>query len=141
MKTEGTNTEMRDREYDLAGQVIGLAMKVHTSLGPGFLEAVYQNALILELREAGHKVEPEKEIIVKYRGTVIGTFVADLFVDEALIVENKAIQKLAIAHDVQLVNYLTATGLDDGLLLNFGAARLEFRKKFRTRTPDIPSPF
>ena len=69
-----------DKEYDLAGQVIGLAMKVHTALGSGFLESVHQNALILELREAGHKVEPEKEIIVKYRNTVIGAFIADLFV-------------------------------------------------------------
>jgi len=130
-----------DREYDLAGRVIGLAMKVHTALGPGFLESVYQNALILELREAGHKVEPEKEIIVRYRNVVIGAFVADLFVDDTLIVENKAVQKLAIAHEIQLVNYLTATGINEGLLLNFGALKLEFKKKFRTYEPAVPPPF
>ena len=130
-----------DKEYDLAGQVIGLAMKIHTALGPGFLESVYQNALILELREAGHKVEPEKEIVVKYRGAVIGTFIADLFVHDRLIIENKAIQKLAIAQEVQLVNYLTATGYDEGLLLNFGGPRLEFKKKFRTHKPAVQPPF
>lgn len=132
---------MSDKKYDLAGQVIGLVMKVHTALGPGFLESVYQNALILELREVGRKVEPEKEIIVKYRDTVIGTFIADLFVDDRLIVKNKVIQKLAIAQEVQLVNYLTATGYDEGLLLNFGGPRLEFKKKFRTFEPDLSSPF
>ena len=120
-----------DKKYDLTGQIIGLAMKVHNVLGPGFLESVYQNALMLELREAGHKVESEKNIAVKYRETVIGMFVADLLVDDILIIENKAIQNLAIPHEVQLVNYLTATGLDEGLLLNFGGPRLEYKKKFR----------
>ncbi len=130
-----------DRKYDLAGKVIGLAMKVHTALGPGFLESVYQNALIFELREAGHKVEPEKEIIVRYRDVVIGTFIADLLVDDELIVENKAVQKLAISHEIQLVNYLTATGINEGVLLNFGALKLEFKKKYRTFMPAVPPPF
>lgn len=127
--------ELNDAGYDLAGKVIGCAMKVHSALGPGFLESVYQNALILELREAGHQVEPEKPIVVKYRETVVGSFIADLFVDESLIVENKAIQKLAPAHEVQVVNYLTATGVNEGLLLNFGAARLEYKKKYRLFKP------
>ena len=111
--------------------MIGLAMKVHNALGPGFLESVYQNALIFELQEAGHKVESEKNITVKYRETVVGAFIADLVVDDILIIENKAIQKLAVSHEVQLVNYLTATGINEGLLLNFGGPRLEFKKKFR----------
>ncbi len=106
-------------------------MKVHGTLGPGFLESVYQNALIFELREAGYKVEPEKNISVKYQGIVIGTFIADLLVDDMLIIENKAVQQLATPHEVQLVNYLTATNIDEGLLLNFGGPRLEFKKKFR----------
>lgn len=118
-------------EYDLAGQVIGLAMKVHSALGPGFLESVYQNALVHELRKAGFAVETEVRLTVKYDGVAVGVFDADLLVNKTLLIENKAILALAVAHEVQLVNYLTATGLDEGLLLNFGAARLEFKKKFR----------
>ena len=117
--------------YDLSGQVIGLAMKVHSKLGPGFLESVYQNALALELRHAGIKVEQEKPVSVLYEGEPVGAFMADMLVDERLIIETKAIQALAKVHEVQLVNYLVATQIDEGLLLNFGAARLELKKKFR----------
>jgi GxxExxY protein len=96
---------------------------------------------MLEHREAGRKVEQEKDITVKYRDTIIGTFVADLLVDDKLIIENKAIQKLAVAHEVQLVNYLTATGIDEGLLLNFGGSRLEYKKKFRIYKREDQLPF
>jgi GxxExxY protein len=119
------------KEYDLCGQVIGAAMKVHSTLGPGFLESVYQNALIWELRKAGLKSEAEKPISVHYDGQLVGAFTADLLVNDSLIVELKAIQSLAKAHEVQLVNYLVATRLDEGLLLKFGTERLEFKKKFR----------
>lgn len=118
-------------EYDLAGKVIGFAMKIHSTLGSGFLESVYQSALALELRRAGLKVEAEKPISVRYEGEIVGAFVADLLVNDALMVETKAIQVLAKIHEVQLVNYLVATGVEEGLLLNFGAVRLEFKKKFR----------
>ena len=117
--------------YDLCGQIIGLAMKVHSTLGPGFLESVYQTALIWELRKAGIKAEAERPISVRYDGQVVGAFTADLFVSDSVIVELKASQSLAKAYEVQLMNYLTATGFDEGLLLNFGAERLEFKKKFR----------
>ena len=122
--------------YDLCGQVIGLAMRVHSILGPGFLESIYQNALALELRRAGMRIEAEKAISVFYQGELMGTFLADLFVNDVLIVETKAIQALAKVHEVQLVNYLVATGVDEGLLLNFGAERLEFKKKFRVPKPE-----
>jgi GxxExxY protein len=117
--------------YDLCGQIIGLAMKVHSTLGPGFLESVYQNALIWELRKAGFKAEAERPISVLYDEQLVGAFTADLLVNDSVIVELKASQSLAKTHEVQLVNYLTATGFDEGLLLNFGAERLEFKKKFR----------
>src|SRR5437763_11253587 len=117
--------------YDLCGQIIGLAMKVHSTLGPGFLESVYQNALIWELRKGGLRSEAQKPISVKYNGQIVGAFAADLLVNNSVIVELKASQSLAKAYEVQLVNYLTATGFDEGLLLNFGAERLEFKKKFR----------
>jgi GxxExxY protein len=117
--------------YDLCGQVIGLAMKVHSALGPGYLESVYQNALIWELRKSGFNADTERPISVQYDGQIVGAFTADLVVNSSLIVELKASQSLAKAHEVQLVNYLFATGFDEGLLLNFGAERLEFKKKFR----------
>ena len=122
--------------YDLCGQIIGLAMKVHSALGPGFLESVYQNALIWELRKAGIKAEAERPISVRYDGQIVGAFTADLLVSDSVIVELKASQSLAKAYEVQLVNYLTATGFDEGLLLNFGAERLEFKKKFRLPRPE-----
>ena len=106
-------------------------MKVHSTLGPGFLESVYQNALIWELRKAGIKAEAERRISVLYDGRLVGAFTADLLVNDSVIVELKASQSLAKADEVQLMNYLTATGFDEGLLLNFGAQRLEFKKKFR----------
>ena len=120
---------------ELTKEIIGCAMKVHGTLGPGFLESVYQNALALELRKAGMQVECEKKIQVTYDGVVVGDFVADMLINERVLIENKAVQVLAIAHEVQLVNYLTATGIDIGLLLNFGAARLEFKRKARIYRP------
>ena len=119
------------KEYDLCGQVIGAAMKVHSALGPGFLESVCQNALIWELRKAGLKAEAGTAITVRYDGQIVGAFTADLLVNDSLIVELKANQLLAKAHEVQLVNYLIATAIDEGLLLNFGAERLEYKRKFR----------
>src|SRR5438876_10157334 len=120
--------------YDLCGQIIGLAMKIHSTLGPGFLESVYQNALIWELRKGGLRSEAQKPISVTYDGQIVGAFAADLMVNDSAIVE--AIQTLAKPHEIQLVNYLTATGLNEGLLLNFGADRLEFKKKFRLPKTD-----
>ncbi len=119
------------RDYDLCGKIIGAAMKVHSGLGSGFLESVYQNSLLWELRKAGLKADAERPITVRYDGQMVGAFTADVLVNECVIVELKASQSLVKAHEVQLVNYLTATGLDEGVLLNFGSERLEFKKKFR----------
>ena len=119
------------KQYDLCGQVIGAAMKVHSTLGPGFLESVYQNALMWELQKSGLKIEAQMSIAVHYDGQIVGVFSADLLVNNSFIVGLKANQVLVKAHEVQLVNYLVATGIDEGLLLNFGAERLEYKKKFR----------
>lgn len=119
------------KQYDLCGQVIGAAMKVHSTLGPGFLESVYQNALIWEVQKFGLKVEAQRPIAVHYDSQIVGVFTPDLLVNNSLIVELKANQLLVKSHEVQLVNYLVATGIDEGLLLNFGAERLEYKKKFR----------
>ncbi|MEP6603824.1 MAG: GxxExxY protein [Spartobacteria bacterium] len=123
--------EEEAKTFDICGQIIGAAMKVHSTLGPGFLESVYQNALIWELRKLGIKAEAERAITVRDDGQIVGAFTADILVNDSTIVELKAGLAIAKVHEVQLVNYLVATGLDEGVLLNFGAARLEFKKKLR----------
>lgn len=121
---------------EVTGKIIGCAMAVHRALGPGFLESVYQNALVHELRKAGLSTETERPIQVRYDGVVVGEFVCDVLVGRVVMIENKAVQALAPAHEVQLVNYLTATRVEVGLLLNFGAQRLEFKRKTRTYRPN-----
>ena len=115
----------------LTQRVIGCAMKVHRTLGPGFLETVYQNALLHELRKAGLYAEAEKRIEVFYDAVLVGEFLADILVEGRVLIENKAVRALAPAHEVQVVNYLTATGLEIGLLLNFGSESLELKRKHR----------
>jgi len=125
-------------DHNLTGKIIGCAMKVHSTLGPGFLESVYQKALAHELEKAGLLVECEKLITVRYDGLVVGEFSADMLVEQSVMVELKANQALGPANEVQLVNYLTATGIEIGLLLNFGAERLEYKRKNRTYRPKQP---
>jgi GxxExxY protein len=122
----------------LTETIIGCAMTVHRALGPGFLESVYHNALAHELRKEGMEVECKKPLKVSYDGVVVGEFEPDMIVERTVIVENKGVQSLAMAHEAQLVNYLTATGIEIGLLLNFGASRLEFKRKYRTFRPKEP---
>jgi GxxExxY protein len=123
----------------LTEQVIGLAMKVHRTLGAGFVEFVYRNALLIELKKAGLTVEIERPVKVLYDGVVVGEFTIDLLINGWLIVEMKAVRALAPEHEVQTVNYLTATERHFGLLLNFGGKSLEFKRKFR-RAKDEPPP-
>lgn len=114
----------------LTQKIIGCAMKVHCTLGPGFLELVYQNALLHELSVSGLVAEPGKRIQVFYDEVLVGDFIADILVEGRILIENKAVRVLSAAHEVQLVNYLTATGVEIGLLLNFGSERLEFKRKY-----------
>jgi GxxExxY protein len=120
-----------DEDHALTEKVIGLAMKVHRTLGPGFLESVYLNALAYELRKAGLESEIGSRIKVRYGNVIVGDFVADLLVAGTLICELKAISCLTKADEVQVVNYLTATNHEIGLLLNFGAESLQFKRKHR----------
>jgi len=117
----------------LTEEVIGCAMKVHRTLGVGFLESVYKRAMAIELGKSGLSVEIEKPIKVHYQGEVVGSFFADLLIEGFLIVELKAAIALSKADEQQVVNYLTATKNDYGLLINFGAESLEFRRKYRRR--------
>ena len=125
---------MEDEE--LTKKVIGCAFKVHNSLGSGFIEKVYENALRIELSGAGLRVEQQIPIQVYYQGEVIGDFVSDLLVEKRLVVELKAIEKLTKLHEAQLVNYLTATGLDIGLLINFGKS-VQIKRKYKNFKPKM----
>jgi GxxExxY protein len=131
---------MKFERAELTERIIGSAMKVHRVLGPGFLESVYQNALALELRGCNMDVSCAERIQVVYEGSVVGEFVADMVIDGCVIVENKAVRSLSPVHETQLVHYLTATGLEIGLLLNFGGPSLQVRRKSRLyrRNPVIP---
>jgi GxxExxY protein len=120
----------------IAQRIIGAAMKVHRTLGCGFLESVYRNALAIELRKMGVLFELHPSLSVSYEGETVGEFQADLVIERELIVELKVAETLAPVHSSQLINYLVATGIDEGLLLNFGAKSLQFRTKSRI----APSP-
>lgn len=119
---------------DLTRKIIGCAYKVHNTLGCGFLEKVYENALRIELEKLGLRVRQQEPINVLYDGRVIGNFYADLWVNERVVIELKAVQAIAKEHELQLVNYLTATVVEVGLLLNFGSS-VQVRRKFRAYQP------
>jgi len=122
------------RDDDLTQKIIGCAYTVHNTLGPGFLEKVYENALRIELEKLGLEVKQQEPINVTYDGQVVGEYYADLWVDERVVIELKAAQTLVKQHEVQLVNYLAATGIDCGLLLNFGPS-VQVKRKFREYKP------
>jgi GxxExxY protein len=136
--TNKSDTTPTMENQGLTEKIIGCAMKVHSTLGPGFLESVYRNALTHELRKAGLGVESEKPIAVRYDGIIVGDFVADLVVENSVILELKANQVLVASNEVQLVNYLKATNVEVGLLLNFGGQSLQFKRKIRTFRPKQP---
>lgn len=115
----------------LITEVIECAKRIRRQLGPGFLEKVYKNAMVVELRKLKLNFETEKLIQVLYDGIVVGEYRTDIIVDGKLILEIKATQDLSIANEVQLVNYLTSTQIDDGLLINFGSDKLLFKRKYR----------
>lgn len=115
----------------LITEVIECAKRIRRQLGPGFLEKVYKNAMVVELRKLNLNFETEKLIQVLYDGIVVGEYRTDIIVEGKLILELKATQDLSIANEVQLVNYLTSTQIDDGLLINFGADKLQFKRKYR----------
>jgi len=121
----------------LTQKIIGCAYKVHNTLGPGFLEKVYENALRIELEKLGLRVRQQEPLSVAYEGHVVGEYYADLWVDERVVIELKAAQTLVKQHEVQLVNYLAATGVESGLLLNFGPS-VEVKRKFREYKPKTP---
>ncbi len=121
----------------LTQTIIGCAFKVHNILGQGFLERIYENALRIELDKLGIQVKQQDEISVWYEGHVVGDFYPDLWIPNQLIIEIKAVQTLLREHEVKLVHYLTATNVDNGLLINFGPS-VQVKRKFREYKPRVP---
>jgi GxxExxY protein len=111
--------------------VMECSKNIRRVLGPGYLESVYKNSMLVELNKRGLVYEIEKPISVYYENVLVGDFKADIVVEGILILELKAVQSLHMAHEIQLVNYLTATGIDNGLLINFGSDELQFKRKYR----------
>lgn len=122
---------------ELIEAVIDCAYKVRGQLVAGYAESVYKNAMVVELRKHGLRYTTEKTLKVYYDDFVVGEYKADIVVEDCLILELKAVQNLVTAHSVQLVNYLTATGIDDGLLINFGGEKIEIKRKYRVYTPNF----
>ncbi len=113
---------------DLTGKIIGCAMKVHSTLGNGFQEVIYQRALAIELKKQDLKFEREMEMSIYYDGVNIGKRRVDFFVEDFVMVELKATIKLEDVHLAQAMNYLEAYKMEIGLLINFGAKSLEFKR-------------
>ncbi len=122
---------MYENINDLVTCMMDCAKAIRKQLGPGYLEAVYKNAMVIELRKRNLPFLTEMPINVLYDGIVVGSYKADIVVDNRLVLELKATNGLTISNEVQLVNYLTATGIDDGFLINFGAEQLQFKRKYR----------
>ncbi|HYH19221.1 MAG TPA: GxxExxY protein [Azospirillum sp.] len=123
------NDDLSDQEKDpLTQEIIGAAFEVGNVMGHGFLEAVYRKALVQELRLRGLPTREEVEFKIEYKGAPVGRYVADLIVADAIVVEIKAVESLIPAHTGQVLNCLRAAGLNKGLLLNFGAPKVGFRR-------------
>lgn len=116
---------------ELTEKIIGCAYTVYNQMGFGFLESVYEKCLIIELRKAGLQAEAQAPINVFYGGELVGEFFADIIVEDTIILELKSVRRVVLAHEVQVVNYLTATQREVGLVLNFGPENVVIKRKVR----------
>ncbi len=116
---------------ELTEKVIGCAYRVYNQMGFGFLESVYEKCLLIEFRKAGIKAEAQRSITVTYEEEIVGEFVADIVVENSIILELKSVRRIVRAHEVQLVNYLVATGKPIGLILNFGDRKVKIKRKVK----------
>ena len=112
----------------LTEAIIGSAFKVSNTLGSGFLEKVYENALAIELKTSGLKCVQQQPIPVSYQGIVVGEYYADILVEGEVVLEIKAAKEIDESHQAQLINYLKATGIHRGLILNFGTPKLGYKR-------------
>jgi GxxExxY protein len=122
--------QTKDAVNALTHRIIGCAMQVYNTIGNGFQELIYQRALAVEMTFQKLAFEREKELPIFYRGTHIGTRRVDFFVESQVMVELKAIEKIEDVHKAQAINYLEAYNIADGLLINFGARSLEFKRLY-----------
>jgi GxxExxY protein len=131
----------RLEDEDLTERIIACAFKVHRTLGSGFMEKVYESAMLIELHKAGLDALQQAPIAVCYEGNQVGEYYADLMVEQRIIYELKAAQAVAPEHELQLVNYLAATGVNTGLLFNIGKS-VSVKRKFRNyhKPTSAPSP-
>ncbi len=119
-------------EYgELTEKIIGCAYRVYNKMGFGFLESVYEKCLLIELLKSGLSAESQKPITVFYENEIVGEFVADIIVNDTIILELKSVRRIIKAHEVQLVNYLVATRKSVGLLINFGESKVDVKRKIR----------
>jgi GxxExxY protein len=123
-----TDTKPELIEKDLTDKIIGACMEVSNELGTGFLESVYEKALVIALTARGLKVQAQAPLEVRFRGHLVGEFYADILVEGRVVVEVKAAKALNAEHEAQLINYLRATGIKVGLLVNFGRPRVEWKR-------------
>jgi GxxExxY protein len=117
-----------ERLNELTGRIIGCAYAVSNGLGAGFLEKVYENALAHELRKSGLRSQQQQPIKVEYDGIVVGDYLADIVVEESVILELKAVKAFDNVHFAQCINYLKATGMKICLLINFGQPKVEIKR-------------
>lgn len=115
---------------EMTARILRCCFEVMNELGSGFLESVYEKALVIALRDIGFKVEARRPIEIVFRGQIIGNFFADLLIENKVIVELKAVSTLKTEHQAQVINYLKATGIQVGLLVNFGQPKIEYRRLF-----------
>ncbi len=119
-------------EYkELTEQIIGCAYRVYNKMGFGFLESVYEKCMLVELRKEGLNSESQKSLTVFYESVIVGEFIADIIVNDTVILELKSVKQIIKAHEVQLVNYLVATGKPAGLILNFSENKVEVKRKIK----------
>ena len=124
------------KHEDLTHRIIGCAMKVHSTLGNGFQEVIYQRAMAIEMQKQGLLFSREMEMTIFYDGIDIGTRRVDFFVEETIMLELKAVIKLEDLHLAQAMNYCQAYKLPIGLLINFGAKSMEFKRVYNLNHPD-----
>ena len=123
--------EHREELNRITERIIGCAYTVSNTLGCGFLEKVYENALLHELRKAGFDVEQQEQIYVHYDGVIVGEYFADLLVDRKVILEIKAVDAIDDVHLAQCLNYLKATGIHVALIINFARPKLQIKRVVR----------
>ena len=134
-KQDGQDSGLKHEQ--ITKSVIGCAFEVINELGAGFLESVYEKALLLALRQKGLSAISQHPVKVLFRGECVGDFYADIFVEEKVIVELKAVKAVAPENQAQIINYLNATGIEVGLLINFGNPKLEYKRFTRSKNVNM----